>query len=161
MSCCCGVNQEQKERIVQIIRAHSNEKGALIPVLHEVQEYFGYLPYEVQKIISEEMNIPLAEIYGVATFYTRFSLQPIGKYRISACLGTACYVKGANNVLQKLKEELGIDVDETTPDGKFTLSGTRCVGACGLSPVVMVNNDVYGKVTVDDVKSIIEKYKND
>lgn len=160
-SCCCGLNEEKKGKIVQIVKKHINKKGALIPILHEVQEYIGYLPYEVQKLVAEEMNMPLAEISGVVTFYTRFSTEPIGKYRVSVCLGTACYVKGASNLTDKLKEELGIDINQTTKDTKFTLEGTRCVGACGLAPVVMVNNDVYGKVTAEDISTIIEKYKNE
>ena len=135
------------------------KKGGLIPVLHEVQELYGYISEGVQKTISEKMNIPLSEIYGVATFYSRFSLEKKGEYQVSVCLGTACYVKGADKVLEKVKEILNLDVGKCSEDGKYSLDATRCVGACGLAPVMMVNEDVYGKVTPDMVDSIIKKYK--
>lgn len=159
--CCCGtVQDERMEKLDQIIEKHANEKGALIPVLHEAQELFGYLPIEVQKRIAEGLNVPLAEVYGVVTFYTQFSIQPKGKFKIQVCLGTACYVKGSGQILDKIKEKLGIDIGEVTEDGKFSLEACRCVGACGLAPVVMINDDVYGRLTVDDIGGIIDKYRD-
>lgn len=158
--CCCEtVKDERMDKLDQIIEKHADEKGALIPVLHEAQELFGYLPIEVQKRIAEGLNVPLAEVYGVVTFYTQFSLQPKGKFKIQVCLGTACYVKGSGEILDKIKEKLGIDIGEVTDDGKFSLEPCRCIGACGLAPVVMINDDVYGRLTVDDIGGIIAKYK--
>lgn len=150
--------KEQEQKLNEVIEKYKGTKGALIPVLHEAQEIYGYLPLEVQKMISEGLNIPLTEIYGVVTFYTQFSLNPKGQYKIGVCLGTACYVKGAGAIIDKIKEKLGIDVDECTEDGRFSLEATRCIGACGLAPVLTVNDDVYGKLVVDDVEGILEKY---
>ena len=121
-------------------------------VLHEAQEIYGYLPEEVQKIISQELGVPLSEIYGIVTFYTQFSLYPKGKYQIGVCMGTACYVKGSGDVLDKVKEILGIDVGECTDDGMFSIDATRCIGACGLAPVITVNDDVYGRLVVTILK---------
>lgn len=149
---------EQEAKLREIIAAHKDTQGALIPVLHEAQGVYGYLPIEVQTIIAEGLGIPLAEVYGVVTFYAQFSLNPKGQYEIGVCLGTACYVKGSGDILEKFKQILGIDVGECTPDGKFSLTATRCVGACGLAPVVTVNEDVYGRLTVDDVQGILDKY---
>ena len=149
---------EQEAKLREIIAAHKDMQGALIPVLHEAQGIYGYLPIEVQTIIAEGLGIPLAEVYGVVTFYAQFSLNPKGQYEIGVCLGTACYVKGSGDILEKFKQLLGIDVGECTPDGKFSLTATRCVGACGLAPVVTVNEDVYGRLTVDDVQGILDKY---
>ncbi len=149
---------EQEAKLREIIAAHKDMQGALIPVLHEAQGVYGYLPIEVQSIIAEGLGIPLAEVYGVVTFYAQFSLNPKGQYEIGVCLGTACYVKGSGDILEKFKQLLGIDVGECTPDGKFSLTATRCVGACGLAPVVTVNEDVYGRLTVDDVQGILDKY---
>ncbi len=149
---------EQEAKLREIIAAHKDMQGALIPVLHEAQGIYGYLPIEVQSIIAEGLGVSLAEVYGVVTFYAQFSLNPKGKYEIGVCLGTACYVKGSGDILEKFKELLGIDVGECTPDGKFSLGATRCVGACGLAPVVTVNDDVYGRLTVDDVQGILDKY---
>ena len=126
--------------------------------MHEAQDIYGYLPIEVQQMIAEGLDIPLSEIYGIATFYARFTLNPKGKYQISVCLGTACYVKGSNLVLEKVKEVLGIDVGECTPDGKFSIDATRCIGACGLAPVMIINDDVYGRLTPDEVEDILKKY---
>lgn len=159
-TCCCGNTDEKLQKLYSVIEKHKNTKGALIPVLHEAQEIFGYLPKNVQKIISEGINVPLTEIYGVVTFYTQFSLEPKGKYKMSLCMGTACYVKGAGAILEKLKEKLGIDVDECTEDGKFSLEACRCLGACGLAPVMTVNEEVYGRLAPDDIEGIIEKYRN-
>ena len=152
--------KKQEAQLMEVINKHKQSKGALIPVLHEAQEIYGYLPVEVQTIIAEELDVPLAEVYGVVTFYTQFSLYPKGKYKIAVCLGTACYVKGSGDILDKIKEILGIEVGECTPDGKFSLEATRCIGACGLAPVLTVNDDVYGRLVVDDVPGIIEKYQN-
>ena len=152
-------NKVKVEELNQFLKENKEKDGALIPALHKAQDIFGYLPIEVQNIISEALNVPLSEIYGVATFYSQFSLIPNGKYKIGVCLGTACYVKGSQAILDKVQEELNIDVGQTTPDGKFSLDATRCLGACGLAPVLVINEDVYGKLTPDDVKGIIEKYK--
>ena len=126
--------------------------------MQKAQEIYGYLPIEVQKIISDELNVPLEKIYGVATFYSWFNLNPKGKYEISVCLGTACYVKGSGDIYNKLMEKLDIAGGECTPDGKFSLDACRCVGACGLAPVMMVNGEVYGRLTVDDIDGVLEKY---
>ena len=126
--------------------------------MQAAQEIYGYLPYQVQKIISDETGIPMEKIYGVATFYAQFSMSPKGQYEVSVCLGTACYVKGAGEVLEEVKKELGIDDGECTPDGKFSLDTCRCVGACGLAPVMIVGGDVYGKITPDQVADILKKY---
>ena len=151
--------KEQEEKLREVIKNHTGEKGAVIPVLHEAQDIYGYLPIEVQKIISEGLNVPLAEIYGIVTFYTQFSLYPKGTYEVSVCLGTACYVKGSGTILEKIKERLGIDVGQCTPDGKFSLNSTRCIGACGLAPVMTVNDAVYGRLTPADLDDIFAKYQ--
>lgn len=158
--CCCGGVDERDKKLQEIIEKYKDTKGALIPVLHEAQEVYGYLPMSVQKKVSEGLNIPLEEIYGVVTFYTQFSLNPKGKYQIQVCLGTACYVKGANLILEKLQEKLGIDVGECTEDGLFSLDGCRCIGACGLAPVITINEDVYGRLTPDEIEGILDKYRN-
>lgn len=149
---------EQEAMLIDIIKQHGGDQGALMPVLQKAQEIYGYLPLEVQKIISREMDMPLEKIYGVVTFYAQFSLYPKGKYKISVCLGTACYVKGSGDLYNKLMEKLGIVGGECTPDGKFSLEACRCIGACGLAPVLTVNEDVYGKLTVDDIDGILAKY---
>ncbi|MBE5812551.1 MAG: NADH-quinone oxidoreductase subunit NuoE [Clostridiales bacterium] len=159
--CCCNnkIDKEKMEKLEEIINEHKTQDGALIPVLHEAQELFGYLPEEVQQKIADGLGVSLAEVYGVATFYSRFTLTPKGKYNIQLCLGTACYVKGADKILLKLEELLGIKVGETTPDGKFSIEGARCLGACGLAPVMVINGEVYGKVTPDMIKGILDKYE--
>ncbi|HMA68606.1 MAG TPA: NADH-quinone oxidoreductase subunit NuoE [Candidatus Mcinerneyibacterium sp.] len=134
--------------------------GTLINVLHKAQEIFGYLPIEVQTFISEKLGVPYSKVYGVVTFYNFFSMTPRGKYVINICMGTACYVKGADRVVEYFKQNLGINEGETTEDGLFTLTTARCFGACGLAPVLMVNEDVYGHVDRDKVKEIIKKYKD-
>ena len=151
--------KEQEQQLMAVIAEHKDQDGAVIPVLHKAQEIYGYLPIEVQEMISEGLDVPLAEIYGIVTFYTQFSLNPKGKYHIGVCLGTACYVKGSGDILDKIKEILGIEVGECTPDGLFSIEATRCIGACGLAPVLTVNDDVYGRLVVDDVPGIIEKYR--
>lgn len=148
-----------RDKVMEFVSAQKGVQGALIPVLHNVQEHFGYVPYEAQKIISEQMNIPLTEIYGVITFYSRFSLMPKGKYKVSVCLGTACYVRGSELVLEKVEKTLGIKSGGSSEDGLFSVQATRCVGACGLAPVMTVNEDVYGKVTPEQVENILAKYK--
>ncbi len=157
---CCGCVEEKERKLQDIIEKYKDSKGALIPVLHEAQELYGYLPLSVQKKISESLNVPLSEVYGVVTFYTQFSLKPKGEYKVSVCLGTACYVKGSKLILDKLQEKLGINVGDCTEDGKFSLDACRCVGACGLAPVVMINDDVYGRLTPDDVEKVLEKYRS-
>ena len=151
---------EQEAQLKAVIAEHADDRGALMPVLQKAQEIYGYLPIEVQTMIAEGMDIPLEKVYGVVTFYAQFSLNPKGKYRISVCLGTACYVKGSGDIFNKLEEVLGIKGGECTPDGKFSLEACRCIGACGLAPVLTVNDDVYGRLTVDDVKDIIAKYND-
>ena len=150
---------EQEAQLMSVIAQYKDQKGALIPVLHQAQEIYGYLPIEVQTMIADGLSVPLAEVYGVVTFYTQFSLNPKGEYKVGVCLGTACYVKGSGDILEKFKELLKIDVDGCTPDGKFSLEATRCIGACGLAPVFTINEDVYGRITADDVPGILAKYQ--
>ena len=156
---CFTCTAEQEADLKRAISELKDTAGALMPILQHAQEIFGYLPIEVQTMISDETGIPLEKIYGVATFYSQFSLQPKGQYRISVCLGTACYVKGSGDIFKKLEELLGITNGECTPDGKFSLDSCRCVGACGLAPVMMINDEVYGRLTVDDVPTILAKYE--
>jgi len=151
----------QMDELLSCINAHRGEQGALMPVLHEAQNIYGYLPAEIQTVIAEELGVSLAEVYGVATFYSRFSLQPKGKHQISVCLGTACYVKGSDKVLEAIEHELRIKCGECTPDKKFSIDSCRCVGACGLAPVMIVDGEVYGKLTARDVKGILDKYMQD
>ncbi len=151
--------KEQEAKLFEIIEKHKDDKGAIMPVLQEAQEVYGYLPVEVQTMIAEGLNVPLEEVFGVSTFYSQFSLTPKGKYNISICLGTACYVKGAAAVLDRVSKVLGIQPEECTQDGLFSLTACRCVGACGLAPVMMINDDVYGRLVPEDVDGIIEKYK--
>lgn len=155
--CCCKDSKEQK--LDEVIAKYKGTRGALISVLHEAQEIYGYLPMSVQKKIAEGLGISLAEVYGVVTFYTQFYLEPKGKYRINVCLGTACYVKGAGLILDKLSEILQIKSGQCTKDGLFSLEACRCVGACGLAPVIMINEDVYGRLTADDIPAIIQSYR--
>ena len=156
---CFTCTAEQEADLKRVISELKDTAGALMRILQHAQEIFGYLPIEVQTMISDETGIPLEKIYGVATFYSQFSLQPKGQYRISVCLGTACYVKGSGDIFKKLEELLGITNGECTPDGKFSLDSCRCVGACGLAPVMMINDEVYGRLTVDDVPTILAKYE--
>ncbi|AFK87134.1 MULTISPECIES: complex I 24 kDa subunit family protein [Thermoanaerobacterium] len=151
-------SEENINKLKKVIDQLKDTDGSLIAVMNEAQEIFGYLPIEVQQFISEEMNVPLTEIFGIATFYSRFTLKPSGKYKIGVCLGTACYVKGSAMVLDKLKEKLGISVGDVTGDGKFSLEATRCLGACGLAPVMMINGEVFGRLTPDDVEDILKKF---
>lgn len=150
---------EQEAALKKTIAELKDTQGALMPIMQKAQEIYGYLPIEVQTMISNEMEIPLEKIYGVATFYTQFALKPKGKYKISVCLGTACYVKGAGAIFSKLEDILGISNGECTPDGIFSLDSCRCVGACGLAPVMLVNEEVYGRLIPDDIPDILAKYK--
>ncbi len=143
-----------------ILQQFTQDKQNLITILNEVQEKYGYIPEIAQTQIAEYLKIPLAEVYGVITFYSRFSLNPKGKYNISVCLGTACFVKGSKEILERAKQKLGIEEGETTPDGMFSLDETRCVGACGLAPVFTVNNEVYGKATVKKLDEVLDEIKN-
>lgn len=150
---------EQERRLRDVIESNKEDKSRLMAVMQEAQDIYGYLPFEVQNMIAEGMEVPLEKVYGVATFYAQFALSPKGRYDISVCLGTACYVKGSGDLFDKLSELLGIGADECTPDGKFSLTACRCIGACGLAPVLTVNEDVYGRLTVDDVADILTKYE--
>ncbi len=152
---------EQEAALKKVIADLKDTKGSLMPIMQHAQEIYGYLPIEVLTMISDETGIPMETIYGVATFYAQFSLQPKGKYRISVCLGTACYVKGSGAILEKLEELLGISNGECSPDGLFSLDSCRCVGACGLAPVMMVNDEVYGRLKPEDIPGILSKYLPD
>ena len=149
---------EQEAQLKAVIDANKHDPTRVMGVMQEAQGIYGYLPIEVQQMIADGMGVPLEKIYGVATFYAQFALSPKGKYNISVCLGTACYVKGAGDIMDKLAEKLGIGADECTADGKFSLAACRCIGACGLAPVLTVNDEVYGRLTVDDVDDILAKY---
>ncbi len=151
---------EQEARLDAVIAEHKGEKGALMPVLQKAQDIYGYLPIEVQKHIAKGMDIPLSEVYGVSTFYSQFILNPKGEYAVAVCLGTACYVKGAGLLMDKLESLIGIKNGEITADRKFSLDATRCIGACGLAPVLTVNEEVYGRLTPDMIKGILDKYNN-
>jgi len=151
---------EQAEKLQAVIDESKSDKSLLMHVMQEAQEIYGYLPYEVQVMIAEGMDVPLEKVYGVSTFYAQFSLSPKGENNISVCLGTACYVKGSQQILDRLTKELGIGAGECTADGRFSLEACRCIGACGLAPVLTVNDEVYGKITEDDVPDILAKYQN-
>lgn len=157
MDCSCG-NNPKDEEMNSILEKYSKDKSNLIQILNEVQETYGYIPRTAQLAISEYLGLTMAEIYGVITFYSRFSLKPKGKYNVSVCLGTACFVKGSEKILDKLKSKLGIDVGQTTKDGKFSIEATRCIGACGLAPVFTVNDEVYGNATPELLDKIIDEY---
>jgi NADP-reducing hydrogenase subunit HndA len=153
------LNEHKLSELKDICKSFNNEKGELINVLHKVQSVFGYLPAEVQEVVAKELNTSAAQVYGVVTFYSFFTMIPRGEHPISICLGTACYVRGAEKVLDEFKRTLKIQVGETTADGKFSLSCLRCVGACGLAPVVLVGDKVYGRVAPDGVKAILDEFK--
>lgn len=156
---CQSANDPRYQELAQVINEYRDMEGALIMVLHRAQEIFGYLPEDVQKIVAKELDLPLAEVYGVTTFYSYFSLKPRGKYRIAVCLGTACYVRGAAELVSAIEKQLNIKVNDTTSDGRFTLEVSRCIGACGLAPVMTVNEDVYGRLSPDKVPEILAKYE--
>ena len=149
----------QEEQLIAVIEKYRGTKGALMPVLQEAQEIYGYLPIEVQKIIAVRMGVSLEEVYGVSTFYSQFVLNPKVDVSIAVCMGTACYVKGSGDLLDKITQVLGRPAGSTTPDGKYSLEATRCIGACGLAPVLTINNEVYGKLGVKDIEGILAKYK--
>ncbi|NMA06562.1 MAG: NAD(P)H-dependent oxidoreductase subunit E [Ruminococcaceae bacterium] len=149
---------EQENELKEWLIANKNMQGLTMPALQKAQEIFGYLPRVTQTIISEHIGASLEELYGIATFYSMFRLYPVGDYKISVCMGTACYVKGSQNILDKLESLLKIKEGETTPDGKFSLESCRCIGACGLAPVIMINEDVYGRLTGDELEGILAKY---
>ena len=149
---------EQAAKLDAVIAECTGDLSQLMHVMQVAQDIYGYLPFEVQQKIAEGMNVPLEKVYGVATFYAQFALSPKGKYAVSVCLGTACYVKAAQEIFDELSAQLGIGADECTADGKFSLTACRCIGACGLAPVITVNEDVYGKITAADVKGILAKY---
>ena len=154
------LKQSQLNKIEEICKNFNNDEGELINVLHKTQEEFGYLPAEVQEVIAKELNISVAKVYGVVTFYSFFNMLPKGKFPISICTGTACYVRGAEKVLDEFKRTLNIAVGETTAEGKFSLSCLRCVGACGLAPVVTIGEKVYGRVSPDGVREILAEYED-
>lgn len=158
--CLNCAEKRVKEEVNEILKDFAHDKQFLITILNEVQEKYGYIPVVAQVEIAEYLNIPLAEVYGVITFYSRFTLEPKGKYNISVCLGTACFVKGSKEILERAKESLGIEAGQTTEDGLFSIDETRCVGACGLAPVFTVNNEVYGKATVKKLDEVLAELKN-
>ena len=158
--CKCG-NAKENSELKEILEKYEKDKSNLIQILNQVQEKYGYISQEAQKAISEYLDISMAEVYGVITFYSRFTLEPTGKYNIAVCLGTACFVKGSEKVLDKVKEILKIDVGQTTEDGLFSIEATRCVGACGLAPVFTVNDEVYGKATPEMVESVIKRIRDE
>ena len=150
----------QEAELQAWLQQHKDMPGAAMPALQKAQEIYGYLPIEVQRMVAEALGKPLAEIYGISTFYSQFSLCPKGQYKISVCLGTACYVKGAQLVLDELQKVLGgVEIGKTTQDGMFTLDATRCIGCCGLAPAMMINGEVYGRLVPEDIPGIIEKYR--
>ncbi|MFO8235650.1 MAG: NAD(P)H-dependent oxidoreductase subunit E [Bacteroidales bacterium] len=154
------IKEQDLKKIQEICAEHSYQPGELINILQRAQEHFGYLPAEIQEVVANELKISVAKVYGVVTFYSFFTMIPQGRYPISICTGTACYVRGADNVLQEFKRKLNIEVGQSTEDGKFSINCLRCVGACGLAPVVQVGDKTYGRVAPDDVEGIIEEYKD-
>ena len=153
-----GFTPEQYQELEKYIDSLSEKKNALISVLHKAQEIFGYLPREVQFFVSQKLEVPSSKVYGVITFYSYFNTEPLGKYSINVCMGTACFVRGADKIIKEFEEKLNISIGETTPDGKFSLNSLRCVGACGLSPVISINEKVYGEVLPAQVKKILAEY---
>lgn len=151
------ISQDKMDKLLAICEGHGNQPGELINILHKAQHLFGYLPPEVQRIVAKQLDIPVSKVYGVVTFYSFFNMTPKGEYPISVCMGTACYVRGAEKVLDEFRRLLNINVGETTPDGKFSLSSLRCVGACGLAPVVLIGEKVFGRVVPGDVEKILKE----
>ena len=149
----------QEEQLDAVIEKYRGTPGALMPVLQEAQGIYGYLPIEVQRMIALKMGVSMEEVYGVSTFYSQFVLNPKGEVAIAVCLGTACYVKGSGEILEKINQILGLPTGSTTPDGKYSLEATRCIGACGLAPVLTINNEVYGRLVPSDMEGILAKYK--
>lgn len=164
MNMAVALNQQQEftdklKQIEEMLKKYKGQKGALLQALQEAQNIMGYLPIEVQEMVAETLDITLSEVYSTITFYSFFSLKPKGKYQIRTCLGTACYVRGAEKVLDRLKTELGIEVGDTTDDGKFSLNACRCIGACGLAPAIIINDEVYGRLTPDKIPGILKKFE--
>jgi NADP-reducing hydrogenase subunit HndA len=157
-SCCQEAQDPRYDELAEIIEQNRGQEGALIPVLHQAQELFGYLPERAQRQVADGLGVPLSEVYGVATFYSLFTLKPRGLHKIGVCLGTACYVRGAAEIVDELQRVLGIKVNDTTEDGKFTLEITRCIGACGLAPVMTIDDDVYGRLTATKISEILSRY---
>jgi len=154
------MKQDHIDKIKDICKKFNNEGGELINVLHQTQSYIGYLPAEAQELIAKELSVSVAHVYGVVSFYSFFTMMPKGEYPISVCMGTACYVRGAEKVLDEFKRILSINVGETTPEGKFSLTALRCIGACGLAPVITVGEEVHGRLAPDEVQGIIDRYKS-
>lgn len=153
------LTQEKYQELTDFIDSLPDKKGELIRVLHKAQGIFGYLPQEVQKFVAKKMEVSTAKVFGVVSFYSFFTMEPKGEHNINICLGTACYVRGAEKILDAFSKELGIKIGETTPDGKFSLTGLRCIGACGLAPVLTIGEKTYGRLTPDMVKGILAEYK--
>lgn len=151
-------NKKITDRVREICASHHNNSGELIMILHEAQSLLGYLPQEIQEVVAEQLEIPIAQVYGVVTFYSYFTMEPKGRFPISVCMGTACYVRGAEKILEELERQLEIKVGETTSDGLFSLDCLRCVGACGLAPVVTIGDKVYGRLTTDKIRDILADY---
>ncbi len=151
---------EQKEKLINYISKNKDVDGGIIAIMQEAQSIYGYLPREVQEIIADETNVPLSKIYGISTFYSQFYLEKKGDFHISICMGTACYVKGSGDIMNAFRSKLGLSGEETSKDGRFSIEATRCIGACGLAPVLTVNDNVHGRLTVEDVDKIIELYKS-
>ncbi|NPV43182.1 NADP-reducing hydrogenase subunit HndA [Koleobacter methoxysyntrophicus] len=154
------IGEQEYKKVDEIIDKFSGEKGALIPILREIQDYIGYLPREIQVRVAEKLDIPLSEVYSIVTFYALFSLKPKGKYQINLCKGTACYVRGADRILEKVRDVLGIGPGDTTDDGLFSLDVIRCLGACGLGPVITINDETYARLKPDNIPEIIARYKD-
>ena len=150
---------EQEAKLLEVIAKYDGVKGAMMPILQEAQDIYGYLPIEVQRIIAEKTGTPIEEIYGIVSFYAQFKLNPDGEVAIAVCLGTACYVKGSGDILDEICNELGMASGETSSDGKYSIEATRCIGACGLAPVLTINGEVYGRLTKADVPTILAKYR--
>lgn len=159
MICSYDERQHKFSMLKLFIENNRDMKGLLMPVMQKAQEIFGYLPMDVQNFIAEEIDIPLTEVYGVSTFYSQFKLKQVGEYNISVCLGTACYVKGSQKIIDKIQKILNIKVGDTTEDGKFTLNAARCLGACSLAPVMKINDKVYGRLVPEDIEPILNRYK--
>jgi len=152
--------KEQEEALGKVIEKYRDVDGAIMTTLHEAQHIYGYLPIEVQKMIADGFGVSLTEVYGIVTFYSQFVLNPKGKVAVAVCMGTACYVKGAGDILDRISKNIGVESDETSADGKYSLEATRCIGACGLAPVLTINEDVYGRIAApEDMDPILEKYK--
>ena len=157
--CCCGCENPLYKELGEFIAKQKKGRDSLIPVLHKAQELFGFLPVEVQEFVAKALDIPSSEVMGVVTFYHYFTMQPRGRHTVNVCLGTACYVRGAKKVMEALTKELGIKIGETTEDKRFSLTTQRCFGACGLAPVIMINEDVHGRVTPKKIQGILAQYK--